>query len=277
MAGFIREKTTYCGDHIKEIDIIPYSDGQAEYAGSGRSRKRVAVSAPKQKNLNDKNARRYLTQLLNANFSEPGSGYHVTLTYDSYSLPETVDEADKLAGNFLRRLKGLYRKLGAELKFVLITSFRTRGDKPTRIHHHVVINTAPGISPRDIRQCWRKPKKKGEKCGEMLGRVNADELQPDESGLTGLAEYLKNQPRECSKRRWRSSKNLRKPETVQPNDDRYSFKQVAKLAISPFDLGYWERKYRGWTIARPYDHSFKISYNEISGCWYIHILLRKKE
>lgn len=289
MAGFIREKTIYCGDEIKEIDIIPFTDGQAAYNKSGSSRKRISVTAPKQKNLNDKNARRYLTQLLNANFSEEGSGYHITLTYDERSLPKTVDEADAIVDNYIRRLKTAYKNAGLPLKSVIITSYRAKKDgTPVRIHHHIVMNS--GVDPNIIRNQWRKPLEKGDlkkikneswyikygiRRGERYGIVNVDVLQPDENGITALAEYLKKQPREACKRRWRASHNLRKPETVTPNDEKYSKRQIEKIVKQPFDVSFWERKYKGWTVARPYEYSYRQEYHEATG-WSIYLVLRRK-
>lgn len=288
MAGFVRENTIYCGDRIKEVSIINYTDGRLKYNRSGKRRKKTNVSAPKQQNLNDKNARDYLRQLLATNFSEPGSGYHVTLTYDRDSLPGDPDEADKIAELYLRRLKSEYKRRGAELKYIMITSYnysRKTGEL-VRLHHHIVLSS--GIDRLYIKNQWRKPLQKGEdykqyphfvkygiRRGERYGICNCDELEPDDSGLGGLADYLKNQPREAAKRRWRSSQNLRKPQRVPPNDDKYSRRQVEKICKSPFDVEFWERKYPGWTVARPHEYSYEARYNDFTG-WSIHLRLVKK-
>lgn len=288
MAGFVRENTIYCGDRIKEVSIINYSDGRLKYNRSGKRGKRVNVSAPKQQNLNDRHAREYLRQLLAANFSEPGSGYHVTLTYDRDSLPADPDEADKIADLYLRRLKTEYKRRGAEMKYVIITSYNysRRTGELVRLHHHLVISA--GIDRMYIKNQWRKPIAKGEdyrnypwfvrygiRRGERYGICNCDELEPDDSGLGGLAEYLKNQPREASKRRWRSSQNLRKPQKAPPNDDKYSRRQVEKICRQPFDVQFWERKYPGWTVARPHDCNYEVRYNDFTG-WSIFIRFTKK-
>lgn len=288
MAGFVRENTVYCGDRIKEVSIINYTDGRLKYNRSGKRRKKTNVSAPKQQNLNDKNARDYLRQLLATNFSEPGSGYHVTLTYDRDSLPGDPDEADKIAELYLRRLKSEYKRRGAELKYIMITSYnysRKTGEL-VRLHHHIVLSS--GIDRLYIKNQWRKPLQRGEdyrqyphfvkygiRRGERYGICNCDELEPDDSGLGGLADYLKNQPREAAKRRWRNSQNLRKPQRVPPNDDKYSRRQVEKICKSPFDVDFWERKYPGWTVARPHEYSYEARYNDFTG-WSIHLRLVKK-
>ena len=73
---FIREKKIDCRNY-REVDIIPRTD-DAERAAKGKRGKRQKVTEPKQRDLNDKNARRYLVQLGNGNF---GAGdLHVTCT-----------------------------------------------------------------------------------------------------------------------------------------------------------------------------------------------------
>lgn len=63
---FEREKKTDCGDY-REVDIIPRTN-HAEKAVKGRRGKKKKVTEPKQRDLNDKNAKRYLVQLGNGNF-----------------------------------------------------------------------------------------------------------------------------------------------------------------------------------------------------------------
>ena len=71
MRNFQREKKIYCGpsdtpDYM-EVDIYQYTDNQ-KTAVKGKRAKKEKVSAPKQKNLNDKNAKRYFVQLAESNF-----------------------------------------------------------------------------------------------------------------------------------------------------------------------------------------------------------------
>ncbi|MDN5953908.1 MAG: hypothetical protein L0H99_08380 [Loigolactobacillus coryniformis] len=70
------------------MDIIPRTIDAERTAKRGRRSRKQRESAPKQKNLNDKNAKRYLIQLGNGNF---GAGdLHVSCTYSNEYLPETV-------------------------------------------------------------------------------------------------------------------------------------------------------------------------------------------
>ena len=65
-------------------------------------------SEPKQKNLNDRNARRYFIQLGNLNFGDDPDALHVSATYSPKYLPATVEDAEREATNYLRRIS--YRR-----------------------------------------------------------------------------------------------------------------------------------------------------------------------
>ena len=93
--SFIREKKIYCGDHYREVDIFTYTTAQKTAASRGKRSKKVQESEPKQKNLNDKNARRYFVQLGNLNFGDDPDALHVSATYSQKYLPATVEAAEK--------------------------------------------------------------------------------------------------------------------------------------------------------------------------------------
>ncbi len=101
---FIREKKIFCGDHYREVDIFGYTTAQKNAAARGKRSKKVQESEPKQKNLNDKNARRYFVQLGNLNFGDDPEALHVTATYSAKHLPRTVEAAEKEVSNYLRRV-----------------------------------------------------------------------------------------------------------------------------------------------------------------------------
>ena len=124
---FYREKKVDCGGY-REVDIIPRTES-AERAVKGKRRKRQRVSEPKQKDLNEKNSKRYLVQLGNGNF---GAGdLHVTLTYSAKHLPRTVEEAERRIGNYLNRVAYRRKKLGLPpLKYILVTEYGYAKDDP---------------------------------------------------------------------------------------------------------------------------------------------------
>ena len=141
---FVREKKVDCGDY-REVDIIPRTE-EAEKAVKGRRRKKQRESPPKQRELNSKNARRYLEKLANGNFFSVD--LHVSLTYDADHLPKTREEAEKEVKKYLNKVSYRREKLGLEpLKYILVTEGSTDKDgNLKRIHHHILMNGGPGIS-----------------------------------------------------------------------------------------------------------------------------------
>lgn len=265
MKSFIREKKIYCGTKYMEVDIYPSFQAAAVPKTKGRS-KREKVSVPKQRNLNDKNAKRYFTQLLNTNFGE--GDLHVTVTYAQ--VPETVEEAEREAANYIRRIAHRRKQIGLPtLKYVMVTEANSgkggSGDKPVRVHHHIVMNG--GLERDAVEELWRRPRKKGQKVGDRIGYANADRLKPDDMGLEALSRYLAKDPR--GKKRWSSSQNLEKPES-RTNDHKYSRRQVERIVKNEIDNQiYWERQYPGWMISK-----CEPVYNDITG-WSIYLKLRR--
>lgn len=273
MRTFVREKKIYCGGHYREVDIFTYTDGQKIAASRGKRSKKVKESPPKQKNLNDKNARRYLVQLGNLNFGADPDALHVTATYSAKNLPATVEDAEKEATNFLRRVQYARKKEGLPpLKYILVTAYSTakNSEKPTRIHHHIVMNG--GLDRDTVEDLWRKRKRKGQKKGDKIGFCNADRLQADENGITALCTYLAKQP--GGKKRWSSSKNLERP-TSRTNDGKYNHRQIERWAKERPPREFWEKKYPGWTLTDD-DHGVSYEYNDYTG-WSIYLKLRKRE
>ncbi len=281
---FVREKKIYCGKYYREVDIYNYTDIQHR-AVRGKRSKKQKESEPKQKNLNDKNARRYLIQLGNLNFGAEPDALSVTLTYDKYNLPSSVEEAEKEVRNYLRRMAYKRKKDGLPpLKYILVTAFRSDKEdeeKPVRIHHHLIING--GIDRNKVEAMWthkrinwakfdKDEKYKQQVYKEQLGYANADRLQPNENGITALCSYMTKQPN--NKKRWSSSQNLEKP-TSRTNDYKYRRTHVERLAKERPSREYWEKKYPGWTLTDG-DNGVRYEYNEFTG-WSIYLKLRKKE
>lgn len=263
MGSFIREKKIYCGKKYMEVDI--YSQTYVIPPQRGKRAKKKELSLKKQRNLNDKNAKRYFRLLMETNFGE--GDLHVTATYKI--PPATLEEGEKEATNYLRRIAYLRKKKGLPpLKYMLVTEHKTAkdGGKTIRFHHHIVING--GLSRKEVEDLWSKPRKKGEKKGKRIGYVNTDDLQPDEDdGLIALANYLSKDPK--GKKRWSSSQNLEKPE-YRNNDHKYSRREVEKIVRDEIDNNlFWAKKYPDWDLTE-----CKAEYNDITG-WAIYLKLRK--
>ena len=249
-----REKQTFCGAEYKEIDIYTANTNKA----MGRSPRRCATP-PKQQNLNDKNARRYLVQLINTNFRD-NTDYLLHLTYDNNNLPATIEEAERNCRNFIRRLNYLLQKQAKEnCRYIIVTSdTSTKTGKPIRIHHHIILSC--DLSEKEILKNWN------------YGRRNLNELQGREDKYNKLVEYLKKNT--GGKKRWVSSRGLKKPK-VQTNDRKFTRRQIEKIAKAPPDLELWERIYKGWELIKS-ENAFECTYNDLMG-WHISLKLMKKK
>ena len=243
----IREKKIVCGEYM-EVDIYPIAKNQIR-----RRRKKEKASAPKQKKLNDKNARRYFIQLVNVNFGE--GDIHITLTYAI--LPESQEAGERAAANYLRRVAYARKKARLPpLKYIMVTECTSKQGKPVRLHHHIIMNG--GLSRDELEDMWSHR-------GKRIGYTNADRLKPNEYGLEALARYLSKSANK--KKRWSSSKNLKKPE-IRTNDSKYTVRGVEKIARNEKEPK-WEKKYPGWLITEALP-----TYNEITG-WAIYLKLRR--
>lgn len=298
---FIREKKTDCADY-REVDIIPRTEA-GELATRGKRGKKKKIQALKQKELNDKNAKRYLVQLGNGNFT--AGDLHISCTYSSENLPETVGEAEKIVVNYLRRIAYRRKKLGLEpLKYILVTEYKYTKDGETlrRIHHHIIINR--GMDRDDVELMWSASRINWRKAEDQeyreeikkIGWVNADRIQTNENGIEGLCKYLVKDPQ--GKKRYSSSRNLERPEvervdgtekedrdrahwkqsrnlelpTEQCNDYKYSRRKVEKLATSPDGgLEEFRKIYSNYNIV-----SCEPVYREETG-WSIYLKMWKKK
>ncbi len=257
--SFVREKKIYCGKQFMEVDIYPLTQVGSIPKKRGKKEK---VSAPKQRNLNDKNAKRFFVQLINTNFG--ANDLHVTVTYAE--LPETVEAAEKEATNYIRRLAHRRKREGMPpLKYVLVTEYSTKADKPTRIHHHIIMSG--GLDRDTVEDLWRRPRKRGQKQGDLIGYVNADRLKPNDYGLEALARYLSKEP--AGKKRWSCSQNLQRPE-CRTNDSKYTRRQLERIVRDEIDnQTFWRRLYPDWDLTE-----CKPAYNELTG-WAVYLKLRR--
>ena len=273
MRSFMREKKIYCGKHYREVDIYPYTAAQLTASTRGKRSKKIKETEPKQKNLNDKNARRYFTQTANLNFGSDPEALHVTATYSGKYLPDTVAQAEQEATNFLRRVQYRRKKEGLPpLKYMIVTAYTTKrnSETPVRIHHHIIMNG--GLDRDVVEDLWRKRRRKGQKKGDKIGFCNADRLQADENGIAALCTYLVKQG--CGKKRWNSSHNLERPYS-RTNDGKYNRRQIEKWAKEHPPREFWEKKYPGWTLTDD-DYGVQYEYNDFTG-WAVYLKLRKKE
>ena len=216
-------KTTKSGKWL-ECEVYPiWSKASAVPRENKKGRTKKAQAA-----LNERNAKRTFTRIINENF-KPLEDVWATFTADDDHLFRTEKEAQKYINNFMERLRRLYKKHGLELKYAYAVEYKTAKDRFKRVirdasgvplvraHIHIVLNG--GINPADIIKKW------------AAGRIaNVRPLQPDRTGFTGLARYITKEPAEGC-RRFNCSRNLKKPkQTVSYKNRKASRRAIAELA-----------------------------------------------
>ena len=293
----IRQKTIYCGrgwrPRYKEVDIYTF----AERPRNRRARRGKKSSAVQEK-LNDNNSRRYLNQLVKANFSN--SDYRVDLTYDSENMPGTEEDANRMVSNYLKKIKRERSKRGLDaLKYIWVNEQGESG----RIHHHLLVNG--GIDRDTMEAMWSFRRRKGEKEPRRIGYTRVEPLRFARNGIDGLVVYMTKetfkQEEETEgqlsfgdiyegkeliltdllvstphgKKRWKQSQNLIKPHE-RTRDRAYSRRQIQKLVSMPSDCeevrSFFARRFEGYEI-----DTVRYRYNDVTACWSIYLTMHRRD
>lgn len=152
------------------------------------------LAAQVERNLAE--AIRRLARSINCNFG-PGDLF-MSLKYNNDRLPATREEAERIAGNFVRRLQRAYQKaMGKKLRWVLVTADRSsKTGEPVRLHHHLVI---PAMDWEILARHWPDD--------QMTVRY-----LDGRGDYTGIARYMvQNAGYRRGHRTWRTSQGLDKP------------------------------------------------------------------
>lgn len=238
-------KTTKAGDQL-EADIYQVFGSRHDAPRTKRGNK----SRPEQKNLNDRRARRYLNNLVNANFGK--GDLWCTFTYDDEHLPADPEQADRIFGNFIRRINRRRKKRGQEnVRYICVTEYSDDLEKGTRCHHHVIMS---GDCDRDeLEEIWKQGK-----------RNHTRRISPDpDTNVAGIVNYISKDPK--GRKRWRASKNLNKP-IVTKSVCRFGKRTAQRMAT---DRSYLEaRILKSYPGYRFIDAEVRI--NDINGGFYIY-------
>ena len=247
-----------------EIEIYPQFRRMDEVPEEGRRKK---DNSQAQKNLNDKNARKYVERLINQNFDN--DDLWITLTYDEKHLPPDGDmnAAIKNVQNYIKAINRKRKQLGLpNAKYIYITEYSPYGK--IRWHHHIIMD---GALDRDIvEKMWKKG-----------SRINTKRLEKDENGFSGLANYIvKEKDRLKSEKRWNSSQGLIKPGTKvvhSKKDEEGIYRKIERYVKAMVqDRNEIERQCKSWYP----DYTFtsaEVYYNEFNCMFYIHARMRKEK
>ena len=249
-----------------EAEIYPRFDHMAQVPKEGR---RICRDNNKgQRNLNDKNARKYVERLVNANFNN--HDLWITLTYDEDHLPPDGDlcAAQKNVKRWIDRVNYQRRKRGlGNARYIYITAYHQYGS--IRWHHHIIMDG--DMDAETVEKCWKQS-----------SRNEIRHLQKDENGLSGVANYIvAEKNRIHGERRWNSSKNLKDPDikvvhTKEEKPGTGSRKRIGTYVGKMVkDQNQVEEILKNWYPDKVFVHA-EIKYNEYNGLFYIHARMHDK-
>ena len=127
----IKSRNEKSGAEMLESMVYPSFPNREDVPKTAKKRE----TGQAQKNLNDKNARRYLIRLANINFSK--GDIWATFGWDDDNMPEDEERAEKDIKNFIARINYRRRKAGLEnAKYIYIPAI----DGYARPHCHILIS-----------------------------------------------------------------------------------------------------------------------------------------
>ena len=193
------KKTTISG---RMLEVEKY---YASHVGRNLVREQAAGISPKdQVRQNAKNATRHLQRMIMANFTH--RDYMITYTH-AEDITERKARAE--IRNLIDRIRRLYQKAkipAHDLKYIIVT------EKQSKWHHHVIIKR--GLPLEELMEAWgnrgrAKPEKLdvSAQCENLAVYLTGEHKPP--KGQPN-AENIK-EPRGKYQKRWRGSRNLKKP------------------------------------------------------------------
>ena len=215
---------------------------------TGRIVGNIRDTRPSQKNLNEKNARRYLIRLANINFGK--GDIWATFGWNDDCLPDDADRAKKDITNFIKRINRRRKKAGLEnAKYIYILAF----DGYKRPHFHILLS-GDGVDRDELEELWGK-----------CDRPNTRRIKPDDDFLiTGLATYITQNPH--GTKRWCPSKNLKKPPEPTRSYSKFKKSKVERMAKDNEVLKeQMEKAYPGFRYL-----DAEVKYNGINAAFYIY-------
>lgn len=187
--------------HIKKIWIAGFTIEVRKTYSSRYGRKNIPRGGninptPEDvKKQNEKNALDNLRRLINENFSY--KDIHLVLTYRRDERPDP-EQAKKYLSQFIRKLRAEYKKRGLELKYIYTTEYER-----SAIHHHLIVNRIDVSVFADLWQFGRPHTTLLDATGDYKQLASYFIKETNRSFLDGTSP---------NKRRWVSSKNLKKVE-----------------------------------------------------------------
>lgn len=240
----IKYTTASPGKDVAEVMIYPSFYKRTDMPRTKKKRE----SKVSQRNLNDKNSRRYLIRLANINFGS--RDIWATFGWDEEHKPADMDRAKKDVTNFIKRINRKRKKRGFEnMKYIYILAI----DDYTRPHFHILMS-GDCVDRDELEAMWTKCKRK-----------NTRRVMPDEDfGITGLATYITQNPH--GTKRWIPSKNLKRPPEPTRSYSKFKKRKVERMAKDHEALKQSiEQKYKNYRLL-----DAEVRYNKVTAAFYIY-------
>lgn len=171
----------------------PFKTKRAKRVCGQTSLKKIAA--------NERESVRRLARIINCNF---GMGdLWITLKYSNDRLPESYEAAKDNVTKFLRKVKAAYKaETGKSLRYIITTSQNNpRTREKARLHHHIVMDR---VAYEIICRYWPEDQVKYS-------------VMDNRGDHTAMAKYMvENAPKEAGKKKWSTSKGLKKPIITEP-------------------------------------------------------------
>ena len=253
--NFVREYSLSRRDCVyKSVSLFGYSE--EEQAAVRRARqKRSRATLPKVKALNDRRSREMFEWIVHNNFAK--GDYFATLTF---AEKITAQDGKRLLCNFIRSLRRLCKRSGAELKYMYVEEY---GETSGLYHIHMLIGSADGfVAKRSVIQLWKN------------GICDVKRINNTSEDLCALCNYLVKQKSSSKyKRLWNCSQSCKRPEIVR-DDNRISvttMRKMHKAAQNGELIAIIERIYKGWRVISVPESGV----NEVTGRFYVRFRLMR--
>lgn len=262
--NFIRKNAIYQGQNYLDIVI----DKSPKWHGAKHRARRHKMTSPVQRSLNCRRGAEYCRMLIKSNFV--AGDYFIGLSFEDSNLPGDSKTAKRKFANYVARLRRRCPHPG-RLKYLAI---QEKGKQGGRVHFHVLMNRASGLTLQNIIDCW------GQGFVDVREISNTNRQGMNGGGLVGIANYVTKgfynyedvngnlfpgSEGVTSGRRWCSSKNLIKPETVAGSMSKKKYDKLCQCSEgSPIWAAVFERQYKAYNIIsvikefNPFNGSYSI-------------------
>lgn len=240
---YLRNIAISADNKYRECSILGKSV-PVDLVKGGRPRKRKEnASRPVQKNLNYRNAQKWFRLSAVANFNE--GDYTAEFTFAPEFKPKSVEECEKEIKNFIKRINRARNKKNLpKMKYLGVIEGKTSDN----LHFHMILDNL--LNRDEIDDLWTKGRGKNKKSIGFT-HINKIKSQNGQDGVIIKANYLTKEfklENQKGKRKWFSSRNLKKPVVERSQNWKYTDSKIARLLENDELEQQLEKDNAGWEL-----------------------------